>query len=308
MTSDTAEQAITVEHLQKSYHDRRVLSDVSFDVVEGEIFGLLGPNGAGKTTIVECIGGLRRRGGGSISVFGRDPADDDPELRDVLGIQLQESALPDKLTVGEALTLYASFYPDPQSPDVVMERLGLGPQRDTGFAKLSGGQKQRLSVALALIGRPRVAILDELTTGLDPQARREVWSMLEELRADGVTLLLVSHFMEEAQRLCDRVAIIDGGRVVALDSPGALAAGVDTLHRLSFRPTRPLDPAVLQQLPGVGDVYTSDDRITVTGPDAMFEEVFVSLRACGVGAQRVRVESADLEDAFVELINREEQP
>ena len=175
----------------------------------------------------------------------------------MLGIQLQESRLPDKMSVIEALDLYASFYPEPHDSAELLERLGLVEQRKTYFAKLSGGQKQRLSVALALIGNPRVAILDELTTGLDPAARREVWELLEDLRGTGVTLLLVSHFMEEAERLCDRVIVIDHGRIIAADTPEGLAASVQADQRMSFLPSVPFDLAVLRALP---DVHSVDHR------------------------------------------------
>ena len=197
---------IEVRDLRKVYGDRTVVDGVTFSVDEGEIFGILGPNGAGKTTTVECVGGLRHRDGGTISVAGMDPANEGRAFREAVGIQLQESRLPDKQTVGEALELYASFYRRPRDPAELLDRLGLVEQRRQYFTKLSGGQKQRLSVALALVGNPRVAILDELTTGLDPAARREVWRLLEDLRGTGVTLVLVSHFMEEAERQIGRAS------------------------------------------------------------------------------------------------------
>src|ERR1700760_2660340 len=182
---------IEVTNLRKVYGHRTVVDGVSFSVEPGEIFGILGPNGAGKTTTVECIGGLRTPDEGSISVLGLDARDDHDRLRDRVGIQLQSSELPDKLSVGEALELFAAFYAQPADPAQLMETLGLTEKRDARFAKLSGGQKQRLSIALALIGRPEVAILDELTTGLDPQARRETWKLIESVRDAGVTVLLV---------------------------------------------------------------------------------------------------------------------
>jgi ABC-2 type transport system ATP-binding protein len=215
-------EAIEVRNLRKAYGAKLAVEDVSFTVEQGEIFGVLGPNGAGKTTTVETIAGLRVPDAGRVRVLGRDPAD--PELRELVGVQLQESALPDRLRVGEALELYAAFYRDPEDPAALIAQLGLEKVRDSAFGKLSGGERQRLSIALALIGRPRIAILDELTTGLDPSARRATWALIEEIRARGVTILLVTHFMEEAERLCDRVAVIDRGRVVALDSPDALIA------------------------------------------------------------------------------------
>lgn len=298
---------IEVRGLKKVYGDRAVVDGVEFSVDEGEIFGILGPNGAGKTTTVECIGGLRSRDGGSISVAGLDPAREGTAFREALGIQLQESRLPEKLRVGEALELYSSFYARPRDWRELLERLGLSDRRNTYFGKLSGGQKQRLSVALALIGNPRVAILDELTKGLDPAARREVWGLLEDLRGTGVTLLLVSHFMEEAERLCDRVVVIDRGRVIAADTPEGLAAGVSADQRMSFVPSSPVDLAVLQGLPDVHAVSTAADRIVVTGTDNVAGAVIIALHERGVAATRLRVDQPSLDDAFVALTRADGQ-
>jgi ABC-2 type transport system ATP-binding protein len=299
---------IEVADLSKVYGDRTVVDGISFSVEPGEIFGILGPNGAGKTTAVECIGGLRKRDGGTISVAGMDPAKEGAIFREVLGIQLQESRLPDKMSVIEALNLYASFYSKPHDPAELLERLGLVDQRTTYFAKLSGGQKQRLSVALALIGNPRVAILDELTTGLDPVARREVWDLLEELRGTGVTLLLVSHFMEEAERLCDRVIVIDHGRIVAADTPESLAANVHADQRMSFLPSVPFDFAILEQLSDVHSVTTTGERVVVTGTDDVASSVIIALHERGVSVGRLRVDQPSLDDAFVALTANDEDP
>jgi ABC-2 type transport system ATP-binding protein len=291
---------IDVCGLRKVYGDRAVVDGVGFAVEEGEIFGILGPNGAGKTTIVECIGGLRRRDGGTISVAGMDPARESTAFREVIGIQLQESRLPDKQTVSEALELYSSFYSRPRDWRELLERLDLAGQRRTYFGRLSGGQQQRLSVALALVGNPRVAILDELTTGLDPAARREVWSLLEDLKGTGVTLLLVSHLMEEAERLCDRVVVIDHGRIIAAGTPEVLA-GAAADQRMSFVPSAPVDRAVLQALPGVHMVSASADRIVVTGTGDVASAVIIALHERGVSATRMRVDQPSLDDAFVAL-------
>ena len=298
---------IDVRGLRKVYGNRTVVDGVGFTVGEGEIFGILGPNGAGKTTTVECIGGLRVPDGGSISVAGMDPAKEGREFRETLGFQLQESRLPDKQTVSEALELYSSFYSRPRDWRELLERLGLVEQRKTHYAKLSGGQKQRLSVALALIGNPRVAILDELTTGLDPAARREVWSLLEDLKGTGVTLLLVSHFMEEAERLCDRVVVIDRGRVIAADTPEGLAAGVVADQRMSFVPSAPVDPTFLQGLPDVHTVTTNGDRVVVTGTDNVASAVIIALHERRVAATRLRVDQPSLDDAFVALTREDDQ-
>ena len=292
---------IEVRDLRKVYGGRAVVDGGSFSVEKGEIFGILGPNGAGKTTSVECVGGLRKRDGGTITVAGFDPADEEKALREELGIQLQESTLPEKQTVAEALQLYSSFYRRPRDWRELLERLGLRTQANTDFGKLSGGQKQRLSVALALVGNPQVAILDELTTGLDPAARREVWGLLEDLKDTGVTLLLVSHFMEEAERLCDRVAVIDHGQVIALDTPEGLASGVRADQRMSFEPSGPIPDGVLEQLPDVHHVTARDRRLIVTGTDNVASAVIIALHELGVACHRLRVDQPSLDDAFVAL-------
>jgi ABC-2 type transport system ATP-binding protein len=215
--------AIEVEGLSKRFGSKVAVDDVSFAVAEGEIFGLLGRNGAGKSTTVDCLAGLRVPDHGRIRVAGLDPRQDRRELRQLLGVQLQESELPDRLTVAEAMRLYASFYPRPADINGLLAQLDLADKSNTRYRRLSGGQKQRLSIALALIGRPRIAILDELTTGLDPVARRDTWQLIDDIRNQGVTIVLVTHFMDEAARLCDRVAIMRDGRIAALGAPAALA-------------------------------------------------------------------------------------
>ena len=214
--------AIEVEGLSKRYGSKVAVDDVSFTVAEGEIFGLLGRNGAGKSTTVDCLAGLRVPDHGRIRIAGLDPRQDRREVRQLLGVQLQESQLPDRLTVAEAMGLYASFYPRPADIDGLLAQLDLSDKRNTRYRRLSGGQKQRLSIALALIGRPRIAILDELTTGLDPVARRDAWQLIDDIRNQGVTIVLVTHFMDEAARLCDRVAIMRDGRIAAMGAPAAL--------------------------------------------------------------------------------------
>lgn len=292
---------IEVAGLTKRYGDKQVVRGVDFEVAQGEIFGILGPNGAGKTTTVECIGGLRKRDGGHVRVAGFDPADEDRGLREALGIQLQESRLPDKQTVGEVMRLYSSFYEAPRDWRELLERLDMRAHERTYFAKLSGGQKQRLSVALALIGNPKVAILDELTTGLDPSARREVWGLLEDLKDTGVTLLLVSHFMEEAERLCDRVAVIDDGRVVALDTPAELAASVHADQRMSFVPNAIVDVDALSALPDVHRIDHSGERVIVTGTDNVASAVIIALHERGIACRKLRVDQPSLDDAFLAL-------
>ncbi len=292
---------IEVRNLQKTYGGTVAVDDVSFTVQEGEIFGILGPNGAGKTTTVECVEGLRTPERGEISVLGLDPRRDRAELTQQLGVQLQDSQLPDRLKVAEALDLYSSFYRAPADWRALMDVLGLTDKAGTRFRKLSGGQKQRLSIALALVGNPRVAVLDELTTGLDPQARRDTWELIEGVRDRGVTIVLVSHFMEEAERLCDRVAVIDSGRVVAIDTPATLAEGVETEQRIQFRPSAPLDDRLLTSLPEVTSVLHRGEVVVVTGNSNAITEVMSVLARHQIVAQQLRVEQANLEDAFLAL-------
>ncbi|WP_406673876.1 ABC transporter ATP-binding protein [Nonomuraea sp. N2-4H] len=297
-------KVIEVRNLRKQYPNHLAVADVSFEVAEGEIFGILGPNGAGKTTTVECVAGLRERDGGTVRVAGLDPAADRDELRRVLGMQIQSAALPEKIKVWEALDLYASFYPDPADWRELLERVDLGPKRDTAFKKLSGGQRQRLSVALALVGRPRVAVLDELTTGLDPQARRDTWELIEQVRTSGVTIVLVTHFMEEAERLCDRIALIDAGRVVATDTPAGLIAQVGGEQRLRFRPSAPVDDALLLALPEVREVSRSGEQVVVTGSGNLAPAVTLALAHHQVVPGDLRIEQATLDDAFLALTGR----
>ncbi|MEV8035621.1 ABC transporter ATP-binding protein [Streptomyces sp. NPDC086182] len=292
---------IEVSGLRKSYGGRAVVDGVSFTVEEGEIFGILGPNGAGKTTTVECVEGLRVPDAGRVRVAGLDPFTDHRATSRVLGAQLQESELQAKLTVREALELYAAFYPDPADWRPVAERLGLTDRLGTGFGKLSGGQKQRLFIALALIGNPRVVVLDELTTGLDPRARRDTWELIEDIRAQGVTVLLVTHSMEEAQRLCDRIAVIDKGRVAALDTPAGLIRRSKGSTVISFTPSAPLDEGDLAALPALASVAHKDGRITLSGTDETVNAVITLLARHRVTAHQLRVTDATLDDAFLDL-------
>ncbi|GAA2604993.1 ABC transporter ATP-binding protein [Streptomyces roseoviolaceus] len=292
---------IEVTNLRKAYAGRPAVDGVSFAVEEGEIFGVLGPNGAGKTTTVECVEGLRVPDSGRVRVTGLDPVADHERVAQVLGAQLQESRLQPKLTVREALELYAAFYPRPVDWRPLAERLGLQEKLTTRFAKLSGGQKQRLFIALALIGDPRVVVLDELTTGLDPRARRDTWELIEDIRANGVTVLLVTHFMEEAQRLCDRIAVIDKGRVAALDTPSGLIRRSAGATVISFTPSTPLDDHELNTLPALVALENKDGRITLSGTDDTVNAVVSLLARHHITAHQLRVTDATLDDAFLDL-------
>ncbi|GAA2323859.1 ABC transporter ATP-binding protein [Streptomyces kunmingensis] len=300
-TSTTTAPLIEVSGLRKAYAGRTVVDGVSFSVDEGEIFGILGPNGAGKTTTVECVEGLRVPDEGQVRVAGFDPVRDHDKVTRILGAQLQESEVQAKLTVREALELYSSFYPDPLDWRPLAERLRLEEKLGTRFAKLSGGQKQRLFIALALVGNPRVVVLDELTTGLDPRARRDTWQLIEDVRDSGVTVLLVTHFMEEAQRLCDRIAVIDKGRVAALDTPAGLISRAAGATVISFTPSAPLDDRELAGLPGLATVEHRDGRTTLTGGDETVNAVVTLLARHHITAHQLRVVDATLDDAFLDL-------
>ncbi|MEZ0106473.1 ABC-2 type transport system ATP-binding protein [Catenulispora sp. EB89] len=294
--------AIEVRNLTKTYGDTIAVADVSFEVGAGEIFGILGPNGAGKTTTVECISGLRTPDGGEVRVLGLDPRRDREDVRQLLGVQLQESQLPAKIQVREALELYASFYREPADVGRLLTQWDLTEKAGARFGKLSGGQKQRLAVALAMVGNPRVVVLDELTTGLDPHARRIAWEMVEQVRAAGVTVLLVTHFMEEAERLCDRVAIIDAGRVVAVDTPAGLAArGPAAGQRMRFRPSEPVADELLLALPEVRGVARHGVYLEVTGTSEVIGAVTAYLARRQIIAAELRVEQTSLDDAFIAL-------
>ncbi|WP_406093134.1 ABC transporter ATP-binding protein [Kitasatospora purpeofusca] len=292
---------IEVAGLSKSYGRRQVLEDVSFRVERGEVFGLLGPNGAGKTTAVECCEGLRRADAGTVRVLGLDPVRDARRLRPRIGVQLQQAQLQGALRVGEALELYAGLYPDPRDWRELLDEWGLADQRRTPFDKLSGGQRQRLFVALALIGNPEVAFLDELTTALDPQGRRDTWELVRRIRDNGVTVVLVSHFMDEVEALCDRAAVLDGGRIVATGTPAELVARSGAGGTLGFRPTAPLDPARLAALPGVTSVEERGGRIEVTGTGDFADRVTGLLAREGIVVTGLRIREHGLDEAYLAL-------
>ncbi len=298
--------AIEVNDLHKSYGSIRAVDGVSFTVEEGEIFGMVGPNGAGKTTTIECVEGLRRPDRGTVRVLGLDPRRDGYQLRRRIGVQLQEGSLPPRLKVWEALDLFGSFYPRRVDGRALLEQLGLAEKRNASFDKLSGGQKQRLFIALALINDPELVFLDELTTGLDPQARRAMWDLVRGIRERGKTIFLTTHFMEEAERLCDRVAIIDHGRIVALDTPENLIRSLGAEQRVVFTADGPWDDTPLRGVPGVTRVEQIGERMVVYGRgEGLVGGVVSALEALGVRFRDLRTEQPTLEDVFLALTGRE---
>jgi ABC-2 type transport system ATP-binding protein len=233
------EQVIEIVDLRKTYGDTVAVDGVSLGVKGGEVLGILGPNGAGKTTTVECAAGLRRPDSGMVRVLGLDPARDPDAVRQRVGVQLQHAVLPDRMKVKEAMAVFASAYRRHASPDALLAQWGLTDSRNAAFGALSGGQRQRLFIALALLGRPEVVVLDELTTGLDPAARRDTWALVRQLKRDGITVLLVTHNMDEAETLCDRILVIDHGRIVAEGTPAAVRGDHRTLESAYLDLTAP---------------------------------------------------------------------
>ena len=297
---------LQVENLVKGYGDVQAVRGVSFSVEEGEVFGLLGPNGAGKTTTVEILEGLRTPDSGRVSVCGLDPQKDPQELKHEIGAALQSTSLPDKLRVMEALRLFSSFYRRHRSPEELLKRFGLEEKRNTFYSQLSGGQKQRLALAMALVNDPKVLFFDEPTSGLDPQVRREIYDIIEELRREKKTIVMTTHYIEEAERLCDRVAIVDHGQVIALGSPRELKERSGDKTRLEVRLARPEPQDVLKDLEGVtecrilGDSYILHCR----RPPQAIVALVKHLESQGNELVSLEIATPSLEDVFIELTGR----
>ncbi len=292
---------IAVEHLAKRYGELQAVADVSFEVRQGEIFGLLGPNGAGKTTSVECVQGLRTPDSGDVDVLGLDPTRHASALRERIGAQLQESSLPQRLRVGEALALFSSFQAGGPPWRSVMQDWGLEAKERAAFGSLSGGQRQRLLVALALVNDPEVVFLDEMTTGLDPAARRSTWELVERIRARGTTVVLVTHFMDEAERLCDRLAVVAAGRVVATGTPAELVAAHSDGVTVTFTAAE-ADVGFLEAVPGVRRVEVVGDRVSVHGGTEVPPHVGKALVDRGLTPSDMDIERASLEDVYLRLV------
>lgn len=295
---------ITVDHLRKAYRRAVAVDDVSFEVEAGEIFGILGPNGAGKTTTVECVQGLRRFDGGKVRVLGLDPATQAAQLRQRVGSQLQDSSLPGRLRVAEAIELFAAFAHHPVNCDELLARWRLDDQRAQAFDSLSGGQRQRLFIALAFVNSPEVVFLDELTQGLDPHARRATWELIREIRQGGTTVVLVTHFMDEAEHLCDRVAVVNRGRVVALDTPQRLVDGLGLPSVVRFTTSEP-DLGWLDKLDVVESMARHGEAVEIRGTGPVLALVASDLVAHQIVPLDLRVERPTVEDAFLALTGRD---
>jgi len=293
---------IEVSGIRKTYGETVALDEVSFDVRQGEIFGLIGPNGAGKTTTMECVEGLRTPDRGTISVLSLDPVRDARTLQNRVGVQLQQAQLQKRIKVWEAVDLWASLYSRAMNGNALLERLGLTDKRNAWFMTLSGGQKQRLFIALALIHDPEVVLLDELTTGLDPQARRTIWDMVRGIRDRGKTVLLTTHLMEEAERLCDRVAIVERGRIIDIGTPAGLVRRHCPEQTVVLVSEDPAARERFQRIPGVESVTCQDSRFTITGRnDDLVTEVIQCLSEHRIRVTEFRTELPNLEDVFLTL-------
>jgi len=301
-----ANPILQVENLAKRYGDVEAVRGVSFSVEEGEVFGLLGPNGAGKTTIVEILEGLRTLDSGRVSVCGLGPQREPDALKHEIGAALQATSLPEKIRVIEALRLFASFYKRHRNPEELLKRFGLDEKRNAFYSQLSGGQKQRLALAMALVNDPRVCFLDEPTAGLDPQVRREIYDVIEELRRDKKTVLLTTHYIEEAERLCDRVAIVDHGKVIALGTPRELKARSGGATRIEVRLSKPETDGALKNLDGVADAREVDGAYVLHSnrPPQTIVSIVKHLEAQGNELVSLEIASPSLEDVFIEMTGR----
>ena len=297
---------LVVENLEKRYDDVHAVRRVSFSVNEGEVFGLLGPNGAGKTSTIEVLEGLRIADGGRVSVCGYDPVKNSTELKHEIGAALQSTSLPDKIRVSEALRLFASFYKRGRKPEELLKRFGLEEKRNSFYNQLSGGQKQRLALAIALVNDPKVLFLDEPTAGLDPQVRREIYDIIEELKREKKTIVLTTHYIEEAERLCDRVAIVDHGKVIAMGTPRELKQSSANTTRVEVRLAKVVSEEALKNLDGVVDARAVDGGYVLhcqrTAPAIV--ALVKHLETEGNELVSLDISTPSLEDVFIELTGR----
>ena len=305
------QEAIRCRNLHKNYDNKiEAVNGLDLEIYEGECFGLLGPNGAGKTTTIEILEGLIEPTAGEVEILGKRWGKANQKLREWLGISLQETKLPDKLTVHEVLILFRSFYGEGRDPETVMDEVELREKKNTWVNKLSGGQRQRLAVACALVGDPKILFLDEPTTGLDPQSRRQLWDIIHRFQSDGGTILLTTHYMDEAERLCNRVGIVDHGKLIALGSPRELIASLGGEHVVEFAveddTKGAVTPEPLMELDSVNSVRIQPDgfSIQVQEPHLAIPELIALLSNRGIPLARLATRHASLEDVFVKLTGR----
>ncbi len=298
--------AIRATDVTKRYGDLTAVDGVSLEVRPGEIFGIIGPNGAGKTTFMECLEGLRRPTSGTIDVLGEDPSHPTKRWRERIGVQLQTAALPPKITVNEAMALFASLYSDPADTGQLLNELGIAAKGRSYVDKLSGGQRQRVFIALALVGKPDVVFLDELTTALDPQARLAMWDVVRSIRQGGATVVMTTHYMEEAEALCDRVAVIDAGRLIALDTVPGLIASVTKGTKVQLRTSRQLGSGILDKIDGISDVTIAGTSVSMLWSGTGIPHAAIAaIEAAGLTVSNIRTSSPGLEDVFLALTGRD---
>lgn len=297
--------AIHATDVSKRYGDLTAVNGVSLEVQPGEIFGIIGPNGAGKTTFMECLEGLRRPTSGTIDVLGEDPSHPSTRWRERIGVQLQTAALPPKITVNEAMALFASMYSDPADPAQLLNELGIAAKGRSYVDKLSGGQRQRVFIALALLGKPDVVFLDELTTALDPQARLAMWDVVRSIRQGGATVVMTTHYMEEAEALCDRVAVIDAGRLIALDTVPGLIASIAKGTKVQLRTSQQLTRGIIDKIDGISDVMIAGTSVSMLWSGTGIPQAAIAaIEATGLTVTDIRTSSPGLEDVFLALTGR----
>ena len=297
--------AISAADVTKRYGDLTAVNGVSLEVHPGEIFGIIGPNGAGKTTFMECLEGLRRPTSGTIDVLGEDPSRPSTRWRERIGVQLQTAALPPKITVNEAMALFASMYSNPADPAQLLNELGIAAKGRSYVDKLSGGQRQRVFIALALLGKPDVVFLDELTTALDPQARLAMWDVVRSIRRGGATVVMTTHYMEEAEALCDRVAVIDAGRLIALDTVPGLIASIAKGTKVQLRTSQQLTRGIVDEIDGISDVMIAGTSVSMLWSGSGIPQAAIAaIEATGLTVTDIRTSSPGLEDVFLALTGR----
>ena len=297
--------AIRAADVTKRYGSLTAVDGVSLEVSQGEIFGIIGPNGAGKTTFMECLEGLRRPTSGTIDVLGEDPSRPSTRWRERIGVQLQTAALPPKITVNEAMALFASMYSDPADPSALLHELGIASKGRSYVDKLSGGQRQRVFIALALLGKPDVVFLDELTTALDPQARLAMWDVVRSIRRGGATVVMTTHYMEEAEALCDRVAVIDAGRLIALDTVPGLIASIAKGTKVQLRTSQQLTRGIVDEIDGISDVMIAGTSVSMLWSGSGIPQAAIAaIEATGLTVTDIRTSSPGLEDVFLALTGR----
>lgn len=295
-------EIIKAEGLGKRYGQIQAIKEISFEVKKGEIFGIVGPNGAGKTTTIEIMEGLRIQDEGSVKIFGLDPLKDRDELKEIIGVQLQKTAIFDRIKVKEAISFFASLYKKSQSSDYILKLFSLEERKNSYIKHLSGGEHQRLSVALAFVNDPKILFLDEPTTGMDPNARRDMWDIIEMGRKEGKTMILTTHYMEEAEKLCDKVAIIDNGRIIAMDRPKELIRSLDAPKRIEFKLRDEGNFEKIEKIEGILEIKKDGNELIIytREPSKVLSEIFSD----NLEIEGLKVSDANLEDVFIKLTGR----